>query len=183
MHLAALDLRPGYLVRYDGRMCKVMWWNILRNDRRQFIQMKIKDIQSGRVSELKESPDAKYEVLENEEIELTHSYRDGPDEVFFTENGEEVRCPVAAAEDALLWPSEVYVGFFVQEQLLAVNPPKTSVLKVTETAPATRGGGNTGMKEAMLENGVKVKVNLLTEIGDRVRVDTETLEFKERITG
>jgi elongation factor P len=181
MHLAALDLRPGYLVRYEGRMCKVAWWNILRNDRRQFIQLKLKDIQSGRVTEIKESPDTKYELLDNEEVDLTHSYRDGIDEVFFTENGDEVRCPIAAAEDALLWPSETYVGFFVQDQLVSVAPPKTSVLVVTETAPPIRGGGATGQKEAMLSNGVKVKVGLLTDIGDKVRIDTETLEFKERI--
>jgi len=30
---------------------------------------------------------------------------------------------------------------------------------------------------------VKVKVGMLTETGDKVRIDTETLEFKERITG
>ena len=163
-------------------MCKVTWWNILRNDRRQFVQMKLKDIQSGRVSELKEHGDTKYDVLENEEVELVHSYRDGPDEVFFTEAGEEVRCPVAAAEDALLWPAEHYTGFYVQGQLVSVNPPKTSVLKITETAPPIKGAG-TGQKEAVLENGVKVKVGMLSEVGDQVRIDTETLEFKERITG
>ncbi len=101
MHLAALDLRPGYLVRYEGRMCTVSWWNILRNDRRQFIQLKLKDIQTGRGTEIKDNPDTKYELLDNEELDLTHSYRDGIDEVFFKEDGEEVRCGVAAAEDAL----------------------------------------------------------------------------------
>lgn len=178
----ALDLRPGTLVSYEGRMCKVTWWNILRNDRRQFVQMKLKDIQTGRVSELKEHGDTKYEVLENEEIDLAYSYRDGIDEVFFTEAGEEVRCPVAAAEDALLWPADTYTGFYVQGQLVSVNAPKTAVVTVTETAPPIKGAG-TGQKEAILENGVKVKVGMLTETGDKVRIDTETLEFKERITG
>lgn len=182
MQLQALDLRPGYLVSHQGRMCKVTWWNILRNDRRQFVQMKLKDIQSGRVTELKEHGDTKYEVLDNEEVDLAYSYRDGLDEVFFTDAGEEVRCPIAAAEDALLWPADAYRGFYVQGQLVSVSPPKTAVLTVQETAPPIRGGG-TGQKEAVLENGVKVKVNLLTEVGDRVRVDTETLEFKERVTG
>jgi elongation factor P len=180
--LPALDLRPGTLVSYDGRMCKVTWWNILKNDRRQFVQMKLKDIQTGRVSEVKEFGDTKYEVLENEEVDLTHSYRDGPVEVFFTEDGEEVRCSVAAAEDALLWPAETYTGFYVQGQLVSVNPPKTSVLTVTETAPPIKGAG-TGQKPAVLENGVTVKVGMLTNVGDKVRIDTETHEFKERVTG
>lgn len=163
-------------------MCTVVWWNILRNDRRLFVQMKLKDLQTGRVTELKEHGDTKYEVLDNEAVELTHSYRDGLDEVFFNPEGEEVRCSIAAAEDALQWPAETYRGFYVSGKLVSVSPPKTSVLEVKETAPPIRGAG-TGMKEAVLANGMKVKVSLLTDVGDKVRIDTETLEFKERVTG
>lgn len=161
-------------------MWTVVWWNILRNDRRAFVQMRIKDLQTGRTAELKEHTDSKWEVLDKEERDLTHSYRDGIDEVFFTETGDEVRCAVAAAEDALQWPAETYRGFFVNEHLVAVFPPKQAVLTIKETAPPMRGGG-TGTKEAVLENGTKVKVNLLCDVGDKVRIDTETLEFKERI--
>ena len=92
MQVAALDLRPGYLVSHEGRMATVIWWNILRNDRRAFVQMRIKDLQSGRITEFKEHTDSKWEVLDKEEQDLTHSYRDGPVEVFFTESGDEVRC-------------------------------------------------------------------------------------------
>ncbi|MBK8096887.1 MAG: hypothetical protein IPK26_07260 [Planctomycetes bacterium] len=180
MQVAALDLRPGYLVSYEGRMCTVMWWNILRNDRRLFVQMKIKDVQSGRVTELKEHGDTKYDVLDKEEVDLTHSYRDGQEEVFYRESGDEVRCPIAAAEDALQWPSDAYRGFFVNDALVAVFPPKHSVLTITETSPPIRGAG-TGQKEAVLENGMKVKVGMLCDVGDKVRIDTETGEFKERI--
>lgn len=180
MQVAALDLRPGYLVSYEGRMCTVMWWNILRNDRRLFVQMKIKDVQSGRVTELKEHGDTKYEVLDKEEVDLTHSYRDGQEEVFYRESGDEVRCPIAAAEDALQWPSDAYRGFFVNDALVAVFPPKHSVLTITETSPPIRGAG-TGQKEAVLENGMKAKVGMLCDVGDKVRIDTETGEFKERI--
>jgi elongation factor P len=180
MNVAANELRPGVLVRHEGRMCSVLWWNILRNDRRAFVQMRIKDLQTGRVQELKEHTDSKWEVLDKEEKDLSHSYRDGQVEVFFTESGDEVRCPIAAAEEALKWPADAYVGFFVDDQLVAVFPPKHSILTITETSPPIRGAGS-GQKEAVLENGMKVKVNLLCDVGDKVRIDTETEEFKERI--
>ncbi len=180
MQVSALELRPGTLVSYEGRMCTVVWWNILRNDRRAFVQMRIKDLQNGRVTELKEHTDSKWEVLDKEEKDLTHSYRDGPSEVFFTPDGDELRCSIAAAEDALKWPSDLYKGFFVNGQLVAVFPPKHSILTITETSPPIRGAGS-GQKEAVLENGMKVKVNLLCDVGDKVRIDTETGEFKERI--
>lgn len=180
MQVPALDLRPGYLVSFEGRMCTVVWWNILRNDRRLFVQMRVKDIESGRVQELKEHSDTKFDVLDKEEKDLTYSYRDGTQEVFFSEDGEEVRCSVPAAEDALKWPAEHYTGFYVNGNLVSVTPPATSVLTIKECAPPLRGHG-TGQKEALLENGVKCKVGLLCDVGDKVRIDTETLEFKERI--
>lgn len=180
MQVSALELRPGTLVSYEGRMCTVVWWNILRNDRRAFVQMRIKDLQSGRVQELKEQTDSKWEVLDKEEKDLAYSYRDGQVEVFFTPEGEEVRCSIAATEDALKWPAEAYKGFFVGGELVAVFPPKHSVLEITETSPPIRGVGS-GTKEAVLENGMKVKVNMLCDVGDKVRIDTETSEFKERI--
>jgi elongation factor P len=180
MQVSALELRPGTLVSHEGRMCTVVWWNILRNDRRAFVQMRIKDLETGRVQELKEQTDSKWTVLDKEEKDLAHSYRDGAAEVFFTPEGEEVRCPVAAAEDALKWPAETYTGFYVSGQLVSVLPPKHAVLTITETSPPIRGAG-TGQKEAVLENGMKVKVNMLCDVGDKVRLDTETLEFKERI--
>jgi len=177
----ALDLRPGTLIGYDGRMCTVVWWNILRNDRRLFVQMKVKDLQTGRVQELKESGDKKFDVLDREEREMSYSYRDGETEVFFTPDGDEFRCSVPAAEDALKWPSDTYTALFVSGQLVAVQPPKHSVLTITETAPPMKGAG-TGGKDAVLENGMTIKVSQLCDVGDSVRVDTETGEFKERIT-
>jgi elongation factor P len=182
MNIQALDLRPGMLVDHGGRMATVSWWNILRNDRRLFVQMKVKDLETGRVTEMKVSGDDKFEVLDKDEIELSYSYRDGPEEVFYKDNGEEVRCPIAAVEDALKWPADAYVGLVVAGKLVSVAPPRYSILQVTETTPPIKGAG-TGMKEAILENGVKVKVNQLTDVGDRVRIEVETLEFKERITG
>lgn len=161
-------------------MCTVTWWNILRNDRRQFIQMKVKDVLTGRVSELKENTDTKYEVLEKEEKDLHHSYRDGDIEVFFTPEGEEVQCPHHAAEEAIRWQAESYTGFYVNGELVSVSAPRMCIATVAECEPPVKGAG-TGMKDAVLDNGVRIKVSNIIAVGDRVRVDTEALEFKERV--
>src|SRR5690606_21319738 len=153
MHLPAIDLRPGALIDFEGRMATVVWWNILRNDRRQFVQMRIRDLETVRLKELKENGDTRFEVLEKEEVDLAYSYRDGIAEAFSTDDGQRVRCPMVAAEDALKWPAEAYRGFYVSGALVAVYPPRHSVLTVTETDPPMRGAG-TGQKDAVLENGV-----------------------------
>ena len=118
MKVNALDLRRGNLVRHEGRTCTVIFWNILKNDRRQFVQLKIKDLETGRITEFKEHGDNKWEQLENSVKELTHSYRDGTEEAFYSEDGEEMRCSVEAAKDALQWPSDSYRGLVIEDQLV-----------------------------------------------------------------
>lgn len=179
--MQALDLRPGTVIRHQDRPCVVVKWSILRNDRRQFVLMKLKDVETGRVSELKENSDAKFEVLDKTEQDLIHSYRDGIAEVFFTPEGDEVRCPVHAAEDALLWPADTYHGLYVDGKLISISPPAQTVIEVTETTPPMKNAG-TGMKDAVLANGVRIKVSQIIAVGDRVRVDTDAQEFRERVT-
>jgi elongation factor P len=180
MQSSAMDLRKGFLVTHQGRTCTVVHWNILRNDRRTFIQMRLKDLETGRMTDLKEHGETKYEVLDSELIELTHSYRDGDDEVFYTPEGVEYRCAHAAVEEQLKWEVDAYKGLLVEGHLVTVSMPSTVVARVADTSPPMKGGGS-GLKDAVLENGVKVRIGLIVSSGDKIRLDSETLEYKERV--
>jgi elongation factor P len=142
--------------------------------------MRVKDLHTGRVQEMKEHGDTKYEVMDTERIDLTHSYRDVNDEVFYTEAGVEYRVGHEAAADALLWEGETYKGLLADGKLVMIELPLNVVGTIAETAPPMKGGGS-GTKDAVLTNGVKVRVSLLTNVGDKVRLDSETLAFKERV--
>ena len=52
---------------------------------------------------------------------------------------------------------------------------------VAETGPVIKGV-TSGSKDAVLTNGTKIKVGQLVQVGDRVRIDADTLEFRERVT-
>jgi len=181
MQITALEIRKGHLVRHQDRICTVVDWSIMRNDRRQYVYLTLKDLMTGRVQELKEHGDSKFEFLENQKVDLSHSYQDGLEEVFYDKDGNEFRCSAEAAKDALLWGSDSYVGLLVNGQLISISPPASVVVEVKETAPPIRGGGSTGLKDAILVNGVKVRVANLVATGERVRIDPTTLEFRERI--
>jgi translation elongation factor P/translation initiation factor 5A len=183
MQSNAMDLRKGFLVKHQGRTCTVIHWNILRNDRRTFVQMKLQDLESGRIAELKEHGDSKYEVLDSETIELAHSYREGDDEVFYTPDGVEYRCPHAAVEEQLKWQVEAYKGLLVDGHLVTISMPSSVIARVADTAPPIKGAGGSGTKDAVLDNGVKMRVGLIVATGDRIRLDPETLEYKERVQG
>jgi elongation factor P len=65
--------------------------------------------------------------------------------------------------------------------LFAELPVKT-VLEVTYTEPGEKGNTATNaMKEAIVETGAKVRVPLFINTGDKIRVDTRTGEYAERV--
>jgi elongation factor P len=182
MQVNALELRKGYLVDHQGRICTVIHWNIWKSDRRSRVQMRLKDLLSGRVHEVTAQGDDRYDVLDNETIELEHSYREGTDEVFYTPAGEEYRCTAASVEEQLKWKCERYKGLLIDGKLVTIELPSSVVATVVDTSPPMKGSGQTGTKDAILDNGVKCRVGMIVANGDRVRLDPDTLEYKERIT-
>lgn len=179
--LSAIDLRKGMLVMTEGRMASIVHWNIWKSDRRSRIQMRFKDILTGRVTEETAQSDDRYQVLESEVIDLEHSYRDGNEEVFYAKDGEEHRCIAAAVEDVLKWASPNYRGLMVDGALVTVTVPQYVTCTVADTSPAVKGVPN-AMKDAVLDNGMTVKVSGAINIGDKVRIDTETMEYKDRVS-
>ncbi|TAJ25120.1 MAG: hypothetical protein EPO68_00435 [Planctomycetota bacterium] len=179
MQQHALDLRKGVLIRHQGAMCTVVHWNIWKSDRRSRVQMRFKDVLTGRMHEVTAQGDDKYEVLENESLDLTHSYREGDEEVFYSTEGEEYRCSAEAASDALLWKADLYRGLLIDGQLVMVSLPQSVIATVVECDPPVKGQPNL-QKEAKLDNGIVIKVPLIVAMGDKVRVDPAELEFKER---
>jgi elongation factor P len=178
---SAYDLRKGVLVTYQSRICSIIFWNLWKSDRRSKVQLKLKDILTGRISEVTAQADDKYEVLESEVIDLNHSYKEANDEVFYTPAGEEYRCAAAAVEDVLKWKADTYKGLLIDGKLVTVEPPQSVVATVADTTPAIKGVMN-GLKDAVLDNGMTVKVGMVINVGDRVKINTETLEYTGRVS-
>lgn len=178
--LTSTELRKGMLVDLQGKIATITYWNLWKSDRRSKIQLRFKEILTGRTSESTVQPDDRFTVLESEVVEIEHSYLDGTDEVFYTKAGEEWRCPAAGVEDVLKWKAPFYLGLVVDGALLTVTLPPTIVAVVADTAPAGKGIPN-ATKDAVLDNGITIKVGMFINVGDKVRVDTETLEYKERV--
>jgi elongation factor P len=178
--VTAIDVRKGMLLAVGDRMCRVTHWNIWKSDRRSRIQMKFKELLTGRTSEVTAQPADRYDVLDAELVELEYSYRDGAEEVFYTKTGEEWRAPAAGLEEVLRWNSAVYRGQLVDGKLVAVMLPPVVVAKVVECEPSMRGVSS-GLKDATLDNGLKVKVGTMVDPGDKVELDSDTMEFRERI--
>jgi elongation factor P len=76
---------------------------------------------------------------------------------------------------------DVYVAFLEGNAFDVQLPPKMA-FKVESTIPGVKGDTATGgTKPATLDNGVTVNVPLFVNQGDEIRINTETMEYVERV--
>lgn len=72
---------------------------------------------------------------------------------------------------------------FYQDEPLAIELPIKMEFAVVETEPGYRGNSATNIfKEAILENGLKIKVPLFVNINDKILLDTRTGEYIARVS-
>ncbi|HKK46707.1 MAG TPA: elongation factor P [Balneolaceae bacterium] len=69
------------------------------------------------------------------------------------------------------------------EQVLYAYPPDQIEVTVSDTRPGLKGDtAQGGSKPATLESGATVQVPLFIDVGDKIKVDTRTSEYIERVT-
>jgi elongation factor P len=114
-------------------------------------------------------------------------YTDGADAVFMDlTTYDQVHVSDAILGDAMRWLAE---GAEAQVALhdgvpIAVDLPASVVLAVTQTDPGAKGDTRTGaLKPATLTTGAVVQVPLFVEEGERIKVDTRSGEYIERVKG
>ena len=66
--------------------------------------------------------------------------------------------------------------------VFGIEPPMFVELEVTHTEPGFKGDTATGAnKPATVETGAQVKVPLFVNTGDKIKIDTRTGEYLERV--
>jgi elongation factor P len=98
---------------------------------------------------------------------------------------DQVRVPrsgMGGAEKFLTEGMELPVEL-LDDQPISVEFPKVVDIRVKQTGPGIRGGQDTTLKPAILENGVEILVPHFVESGDLVRVETEKAKYVERVGG
>ncbi len=79
--------------------------------------------------------------------------------------------------EALVWDNDG------EEQIISIKLPVKMEFRVKEAPPSIKGNtANGGGKLVILENGVKINVPFFIEAGEKIRVNTETGEYVERVS-
>ena len=150
-----------------------------------FVRTKLKNLLTGRVIDQTFRSGEKVEKPDIVEKEMQYLYKDGDSYCLMdNETYEQIMLTEEQVGDAILYLKEnmnLQVLFFNQ-QAVAVDLPNFVELEVAQTEPGVRGDtASGGTKPATLESGAVIQVPLFINEGDRLKVDTRTGTYIERL--
>jgi len=186
--IAATQIRVGMIIMHNGKPHRVT--NAIHRtpgNLRGFVQARLVNIESGSNTEHRYSSEDKVEKANMEQHSLQFSYRAGEMLHFMnTASYEMIELSREVLGDAVNYITEgmtIEADYF-EGRVVGVEVPMFVELEVKETTPNIKGAAvqNTN-KPAILETGYEIKVPPYIENGNRVRIDTRTGEFVERVVG
>lgn len=183
--MKAGECRPGSGINLDGKVCVVSTVeHRTPGNLRAFVQMKVREISSGKYFEKRFNPAEELTSVELDRSEMEYLYSDSDGAVFMNNTTfEQVTVPEGVLGDVLLYlrPNTSAVILSIDGNPASVELPSAVVLKVTETAPGIKGATATNqLKPAVCETGLQTKVPPFIEIGEEIRISTADGSYLSR---
>jgi elongation factor P len=184
--LTAGDFRKGMTFEMDGKVYSVVDFQHVKPGKgAAFVRTKLKNVVTGQVIENTFNPTDKYPEAVIERKQMQFSYRDGDIYYFMDmETFDMLPLNYDIVEEAMQFVKEemdVTIQFY-KGNAFSVEAPNFVVLEVTETEPGIQGDtSKAGNKPATLETGYNIQVPLFVNIGEKIRVDTRTGTYMERV--
>jgi elongation factor P len=182
----ASEVKVGNILRYNGELVTVT--EVMHRTPGKggaFYLDKFRNIKTGKIVEARLGTDEQVEICRVETSDYQYLYDDGDfmvimnNETFDQHN----------ISKTLLGPSvrfltegmNIIVSFESEEPIMAQMPNNVELV-ITYSEPAVKGDTSSGaLKTATAENGVEIKVPLFINQGDKIKVDTRTGEYIERV--
>jgi elongation factor P len=180
------DLSRGCFIRFNGDLCVVLEYiHRTPGNLRAFYQVKMRNIKSGKLSETRFRAGEEVELVRVDIKDHQYLYEDGDSLVCMdNETFEQVYLPKELLGDAAQFVKEgmnVRISFD-DNQAVYAELQATVDVEITYTEPGLAGDTATRtLKPATIETGAEIRVPLFVNIGDKVRVDTATGEYIERV--
>ncbi len=180
------ELRPGSTVERQGELLQVLEFAHNKQGRgTAIVRAKLKNLLTGAVTEETFRPEEKFGRARVERSEAQYLYQDGDNYVVMdTSTYDQFPLTPDQLGDALRYLKENDNLFVLtyDGRVLGIDLPTSVELAVTQTDPGFKGDtANAAFKPATLETGLVVDVPLFVNENDRIRVDTRTAKYVERV--
>ena len=181
------DFKNGLFFSYNGKPCQLIYFQHVKPGKgNTFMRVTLKSIVDGRTLEHRFDISEKLEDVRVERRQYQYLYKEGDDYIFMNQEDYEqipLNKELITGVDFLKESDVCEVVFDTStETVLFAELPIKTVLEVTYTEPGEKGNTATNaMKDATVETGATVRVPLFINTGDKIRVDTRTGEYTERV--
>ncbi len=186
MKIYASEIRVGMLVEYKNDL-----WQILKTQHVKpgkggaFAQVEMKSVNKNtKINERFRSNDS-IEKASLDETKFNYLYDDEANYYFMNPKSFEqinIKKDVIGEKGKMLTENlEVSISFY-NENPLSVELPNQVICKIETTDVALKGQTvSSSYKPATLENGINIQVPPFIESGDKIIVDTRTIEYIKKI--
>ncbi len=180
------QLRRGVNFIHDGELLKVTEYSHSKPGRgKATIRVRVRNLRTGTNKEVTFSSGDRVEDVRLDKRPYQFLYDDGQFYVFMdTDTYEQRNVPhVVLEEDRHFLRDNMELELLSYEgELIDYDLPKTMEFDVVEAEHAIAGDTATGAtKDVVTETGLKVRTPLFIQVGDRIRVNTETGEYITRV--
>jgi elongation factor P len=182
----ASDIKNGNILRFNGELVQVEEFiHRTPGNLRAFYQSKMRNVKTGKLVEYRFRVDEEVEICRVETNDYQYLYEDGTFLVIMDNNTyEQYNVPKFLFGEGVKFLKEgmnVIVAFESEEPIMAQLPQNVE-LEITYTEPAVKGNTSTNaQKYATVETGVEIRVPMFINQGDKVKVDTRTGDYIERV--
>ncbi len=186
MQINATAIRAGNILEVDGQLWRVLKvQHVTPGKGVACMQVEMRNVETGTKTNKRFNSTERVERVTLSQREMQFLYEDGDQYHFMDlETFDQITLPREMVEHALpyLLPEMQVTIEFHGERPLNVRLPQTVVLEVVECDAVVKGQTATGSyKPGKLETGAPIMVPPYLEPGTKVRVNTETGEFVERV--
>jgi len=181
------DIRNGLCIKYNHDIYKIIeFLHVKPGKGPAFVRTKLKSVSNGKVLDNTFSAGHKIDVVRVETQTYQFLYAEGETFHFMNvDNYEQITLQRSAldAPDLLKEGKNVMLQINTETDLpLSVDMPASVILEVTYTEPGIKGNTATNAtKPATVETGASVNVPLFINEGDKIKIDTASGNYMERV--
>ena len=180
------DLRKGLKLDIDGEPYVIVQFEFVKPGKGQALyKCKLKNMVTGAQFDKTFRSGEKFKTADLEEVEMEYLYFDGDGYCFMnTSNYEQEMMSADQVGDVstLLKENTVCSVLLFEGRPIGVTLPNFVELRITQAEPWARGDTASGdTKPATLETGMVVQVPPFVNEGEKVKIDTRTRAYVERV--
>ncbi|MFT3796238.1 elongation factor P [Flavobacterium sp.] len=181
------DIKNGLCIKFNHDIYKIIeFLHVKPGKGPAFVRTKLKSVTNGKVIDNTFSAGHKIEEIRVETHKFQYLYAEGDQFNFMnTETFEQITINKNAldAPELMKEGSEVMVQINTETDLpLSVDMPASVILEVTYAEPGVKGNTATNAtKSATVETGANINVPLFINEGDRIKIETATGKYMERV--